>query len=133
MGLKSFLIISQPPKLLLFSQYRSFLSFVFLLHHEPIKMLTPLFFLFSSFIFSTYFNGKLPSVTLRAPGTINKDDKGESGRVNTICRLPDSVLLSYFVSLSKILSSRDYFWITARQLHHSHINMQRGERKKGEY
>jgi hypothetical protein len=87
-------------------------------------LLLPLVFVL---IPNTYFNC-LPSVTLRALGTINKDDKDESGRVNTICRLPDSVLLSYFVSLSKILSSRDDFWITARQLHHSHINMHRGRK-----
>ncbi|PIX29265.1 MAG: hypothetical protein COZ65_02615 [Caldiserica bacterium CG_4_8_14_3_um_filter_35_18] len=30
--------------------------------------------------------------------------------MNTICRLPDSVLLSYFASLSKILSSREDFF-----------------------
>ena len=37
--------------------------------------------------------------------------------MNTICRLPDSVLLSYFASLSKILSSRDDFFAKLDILH----------------
>jgi len=99
----------------------------FLICYDPIKIFTLLLPLVFVLIPNTYFNC-LPSVTRRALGTIKKDDKDVSGRVNTICRLPDSVLLSYFVFLSKILSSRVDFWITARQLHHSYINMHRGEK-----
>ena len=53
----------------------------FLICYGPIKMLVPLFLLLASFIFSTYFNEKLPSITLRALGTIKNDDKVESGSV----------------------------------------------------